>query len=160
MSHIDVTHRQRDTRAYPSALTFLRECIPACIDLSQGIAQLSVVMEAKSNSAFVNMLDALSQIVYKSAAVNRALGKIDPTSGCSAFVNVLISRLGHHNARVRRLLLAVLTSIYEKHHQPKQLVKLHRLEPLLQTIQEHDHGVLVRQVASELYASFQSHDIL
>ena len=73
----------------------------------QGIAQLSVVMESKNNAAFVNMLDYLAQIVYKSSTVNRALGKIDVSLGHSPFVQMLVSRLSHPNALVRRLLLNV-----------------------------------------------------
>jgi len=126
----------------------------------QGIAQLAVVMEVRSNAAFANMLSALSQIVYKSSAVNRALGKIDPSHNQSPFVASLIARLSHPNALVRRLLLNVLTSIYEKHQAPKQLVKLHSLAPLLEAIQSQDRGVLVQQVARELYQSFKTHDVL
>ena len=125
-----------------------------------GVAQLSVVMEARDHAAFVNMLDALSKIVYTSAPTNRALGKIDPSLGHSPFVRVLISRLSHPDARVRRLLLSVLTSVYERHQSPKQLVKLHDLAPLLERVQEADPGVLVRKVASELYEAFKTHDIL
>ena len=66
---------------------------------------------ARSNAAFVNMLDALSKIVYASRAVNQALGKIDPQHGGSPFVRVLLERLGHPDARVRLLLLRVLTSL-------------------------------------------------
>ena len=62
--------------------------------------------------------------------------------------------------QVRRLLLTVLTYLYEKHQSPKQLVKLHRLAPLLQNIQATDPGVLVRKVASELFLAFGAHDIL
>ena len=106
------------------------------------------------------MLDALSKIVYTSAPTNRALGKIDPALGHSPFVRVLIARLSHPDARVRRLLLMVLTSLYERHLSPKQLVKLHELAPLLERIQVDDPGVLVKKVASELYESFKTHDIL
>jgi len=64
--------------------------------------------------------------------VNRALGKLDPAlgppfAGGSPFVTSLIGRLGHPNALVRRLLLNVLTSIYQRHSAPKQLVKIHQL---------------------------------
>lgn len=64
--------------------------------------------------------------------MNRALGKLEPSlgpplAGGSPFVTALIGRLGHPNALVRRLLLNVLTSIYERHQQPKQLVMLHQL---------------------------------
>ena len=106
------------------------------------------------------MLDYLAQIVFKSSTVNRALGKIDPSLGHSPFVHVLISRLSHPNALVRRLLLNVLTSIYERHQQPKQLVKLHQLAPLLHSIEASDPGVLVRKVASSLYEAFKTHDLV
>ena len=64
------------------------------------------------------------------------------------------------DARVRRLLLSVLTSLYERHQSPKQLVKLHSLAPLLERIQESDPALLVRKVASELYEAFKTHDLL
>ena len=73
---------------------------------------------------------------------------------------VLISRLSHPDARVRRLLLSVLTSVYERHQSPKQLVKLHALAPLLERVAAHDAGVLVRKVASELYEAFKAHDVI
>jgi len=126
----------------------------------QGIAQLAVVMEVRSNQAFANMLNALSQIVYKSSAVNRALGKIDPTHNSSPFVASLITRLSHPNALVRRLLLNLLTSIYKYHQQPKQLIRVHRLHSLLERIGKEDPGVLVRQVANELHEGFKINDIL
>ena len=100
------------------------------------------------------------QIVYTSAPTNRALGKIDPSLGYSPFVRVLISRLTHPDARVRRLLLMVLTSLYERHQSPKQLVKLHDLAPLLEDVQRNEVGLLVRKVASELYEAFKAHDVL
>lgn len=117
-------------------------------------------MEAKSNISFVNMLEPLKKIIYVSATVNRALGKIDPAHSSSPFVAALIGRLSHPDALVRRLLLDMLTSLYEKHQSPKQLVKLHGLAPLLEQIQDADPGVLVRQLACELYLAFRAHDIL
>ena len=119
---------------------------------AHGVGQLSVVMEARSNVAFVNMLDALSKIVYTST--NRALGKIDPNLGHSCACCSRASR----TARVRPLLLKVLTSLYERHQSPKQLVKLR--SALLEGIQHSDPGVLVKKVASELYEAFKTHDIL
>ena len=62
--------------------------------------------------------------------------------------------------RSRAQLLSVLTSLYEQHHSPKQLVKLHSLAPLLERVQESDPGVLVRKVASELYEAFKAHELL
>lgn len=126
----------------------------------KGTQQLSAVMDAKANSAFVNMLGALSQMVHTSVAVNRALGKIDASRGHSPFVDVLISRLSHPNALVRRHLLSVLTSIYEHHQSPKVLVRVHHLQPLLENIGATDRGVLVRKAASELYEAFKAHDVL
>merc|ERR1711871_1698619 len=127
---------------------------------AHGIEQLAVVIQAKPNAAFVNMLDSLSQIVHKSSSVSRTLGKIDTNLGYSPFVQVLLSRLSHPNARARRLLLSVLTSIYEKHSSPKQLVRLHKLAPVLQEIQATDPGVLIRKVASSLYEALKVNDIL
>jgi hypothetical protein len=126
----------------------------------RGVGQLTAVLDSRSHASFVSMLDALSKMVYTSAPTNRALGKIDPQLGGSPFVRALISRLSHPDARVRLLLLRILTTVYERHHAPKQLVKLHRLVPLLETIQGSDRGVLVRKVASELYEAFKTHDIL
>ena len=106
----------------------------------QGIAQLCVVMEVKHMGTFSNMLNALSQIVYKSTVINRALGKVDPSLSASPFVTALIRRLSSNglerrshplDALVRRLLLTILTEIYRKHQEPKQLVKLHHLSALL-----------------------------
>ena len=125
-----------------------------------GVAQLTGVMAARSNAAFVNMLDALSKIVYASRAVNQALGKIDPQLGGSPFVRVLLERLGHPDARVRLLLLRVLSSVYERHEAPKHLVKLHGLAPLLERVQEADQALLVQKVASDLFEAFKTHDIL
>ena len=143
------------------------------IKTPQGIAQLCVVMEVKHMGTFSNMLNALSQIVYKSTVINRALGKVDPSLSASPFVTSLIRRLsssGLHSglerrshpldALVRRLLLTILTEIYRKHQEPKQLVKLHHLSALLKGIIDQDKAVLVRQVASELFESFKLHDIL
>lgn len=135
----------------------------------QGIAQLCVVMEVKHMGTFSNMLNALSQIVYKSTVINRALGKVDPSLSASPFVTSLIRRLSSNglerrshplDALVRRLLLTILTEIYRKHQEPKQLVKLHHLSALLKGIIDQDKAVLVRQVASELFESFKLHDIL
>jgi hypothetical protein len=135
----------------------------------QGIAQLCVVMEVKHMGTFSNMLNALSQIVYKSTVINRALGKVDPSLSASPFVTALIRRLSSNglerrshplDALVRRLLLTILTEIYRKHQEPKQLVKLHHLSALLKGIIDQDKAVLVRQVASELFESFKLHDIL
>ena len=61
---------------------------------------------------------------------------------------------------VRRMLLEILTSIYEKHASPKQLVEKHRLKPVLANIKEHDPVVIPREIARNLYSSFQIHDIL
>ena len=125
-----------------------------------GVSQLSVVLEARSNSSFVNMLDPLAKIVHASAPVNRSLGKIDPSLGHSPFVVALIARLSHPNALGRRRLLDLLTSLYARHQAPKQLVKLHGLAPLLQGMLADDKAVIVRQVASELYVAFGAHEIL
>ena len=56
--------------------------------------------------------------------------------------------------------LSVLTSLYERHQSPKQLVKLHALAPLLERIQASDPAVLVRKVAANLYDDFKSHEVL
>ena len=151
-------------------LTEDRAHVERFLTTAYGVTQLSALMEGPasegpngpvSNEArFVNILDALSKIVYASPPANRALGKIDPKLGASPFVRALITRLAHPDARVRRLLLGLLTNIYERHQAPKQLVKLHSLAPLLERVQEHDPGVLVREVASQLYEAFKSHDIL
>ena len=144
-------------------LTEDRAHVERYLTTPRGVAQLSVVMEARSHASFVNMLDALSKIVYASPPANRALGRIDPSVGLSPFVKALIARLSprpHPDARVRLLLLRVLTNIYERHQAPKQLVKLHGLVPLLERIKTQDPGVLVIQVASDLYEAFKSHDIL
>lgn len=117
-------------------------------------------MEAKNSAAFVNMLDVLSRIIQMSTSVNRALGKVDPSLGYSPFVRALIGRLEHPNALVRRHLLTSLKSIYTCHQEPKQLVRLHRLAPLLADLEANDKAVLVRKVASELLESFKAHDLL
>ena len=107
------------------------------------------------------MLEPLKKIIYVSAPVNRALGKLDGGGySCSLFVSALIGRLGHPDALVRRLLLDILTCLYEKHPSPKQLVQLHRLAPLLESMQVEDQAVLVRQLASELILAFRAHNIL
>ena len=82
------------------------------------------------------------------------------TTGCSPFVRSLVGRLEHRSAIVRRMLLEILTSIYEKHASPKQLVEKHRLKPVLANIKEHDPVVIPREIARNLYSSFQIHDIL
>ena len=51
-------------------------------------------------------------------------------------------------------------SIYERHLQPKQLVKLHKLAPLMQSMEAIDPGVLVRKVAGSLCEAFKTHDVL
>lgn len=38
---------------------------------ADGVAQLGMVLEARSNSSFVNMLDPLAKIVYASNPVSR-----------------------------------------------------------------------------------------
>ena len=43
------------------------------------------------NDSFVNMLDPLRKIVYNSAPVCRALGKVDSALGVSPFVQVIVS---------------------------------------------------------------------
>ena len=125
-----------------------------------GVAQLQVVIEAKNNASFINMLEPLLKILYNSPPVNRALGRIRPELGVSPFVSALVQRLQHPNALVRRLVLSILTLIYERHQAPKQLVEKHQLEPVLRGIKENDPGVLVQQMASQLHRSFESHDVL
>jgi len=129
------------------------------METSVGVQALQVVMETKNNT-FVDMLDPLHKIVYNSRPVNRALGKVDGTLGVSPFVQALVSRLQHPNALARRLLLAILTSLYEQHQSPKLLVERHRLVPVLREIKDHDPGVLVQQIASQLYKSCDAHVIL
>jgi hypothetical protein len=91
------------------------------------------------------------------------------TAGFFGSESALIRRLSSNglerrshplDALVRRLLLTILTEIYRKHQEPKQLVKLHHLSALLKGIIDQDKAVLVRQVASELFESFKLHDIL
>jgi len=129
------------------------------METPQGIKALQGVMECGNNS-FVNMLEPLRQIVYNSPPVNRALGKLDGTLGISPFVQSLVKRLSHPDALVRRLLLDIMTSLYEQHRSPKLLVERHRLKPVLLNIIEHDPGVLVQNVAGRLFRSFEAHDIL
>ena len=75
-------------------------------------------------------------------------------------MQALVKRLAHPSALVRRLLLAMLESIYKQHQSPKQLVDKHKLVPVIKNIKEHDPGVLVQEIASQLYASFEAHAIL
>jgi hypothetical protein len=130
------------------------------ITTAHGVAQLRAVLAARSSSAFVNILEDLLQIVHKSSSISSALGRIDPVSGISPFIQLLLSRLAHPSARVRRLLLSVLLSIYEKHTAPKQLVKKHMLTPLLHDVMANDSGVLVRKVASRLLAGLLANDVV
>ena len=116
--------------------------------------------DAPSAASFANMLEPLRTIVRTSTPVNKALGQIQPGQGCSPFVRSLVGRLEHRSAIVRRMLLEILTSIYEKHASPKQLVEKHRLKPVLANIKEHDPVVIPREIARNLYSSFQIHDIL
>eukprot|EP00962_Isochrysis_galbana_P047942 scaffold19840_cov124-Isochrysis_galbana.AAC.1 len=120
------------------------------MEAPQGVQALLGVMECGNNS-FVNMLEPLRQIVYNSPPVNRALGKLDGTLGISPFVQSLVKRLSHPDALVRRLLLDIMTSLYEHHRSPKLLVERHRLKPVLSSIIERDPGVLVQNVAGRLY---------
>mmetsp|Transcript_71417 Transcript_71417/g.118681 ORF Transcript_71417/g.118681 Transcript_71417/m.118681 type:complete len:1176 (-) Transcript_71417:366-3893(-) len=131
------------------------------METPQGVQALQVVMETK-NSSFVNMLDPLLRIVHNSIAVNRALGKVDAALGFSPFVQALVSRLRScaEGALVRKLLLAILTSLYEHHQSPKRLVERHNLMPVLRDLKDNDPGVLVQQIASQLYYSCEAHDIL
>ena len=125
-----------------------------------GIQQLQVVMEATNNQSFTNMMSPLDKIIFSSLPVNRALGRIDELAGCSPFIRALVKRLQHPDALVRKFLLTMLTNIYQKHQAPKQLVVLHNLEPLLQDLEQKDPAILVRKLASELYRSITTHDIL
>ena len=59
-----------------------------------------------------------------------------------------------------RRLLDLLKAIYEKHQEPKKLIKLHDLAPLLERMQNHDQGLLVREQARELYEACKIHDLL
>ena len=127
---------------------------------AHGVAQLQAVIDAPSAASFANMLEPLRTIVRTSTPVNKALGQIQPGQGCSPFVRSLVGRLEHRSAIVRRMLLEILTSIYEKHASPKQLVEKHRLKPVLANIKEHDPVVIPREIARNLYSSFQIHDIL
>jgi len=129
------------------------------IEAPQGVQALQVVMEVQ-NDSFANMLDPLRKIVYNSVPVCRALGKVDGALGVSPFVQALVKRLQHPSTLVRRLLLAMLESIYKQHQSPKQLVELHKLVPVVKKIKERDPGVLVQEIASQLYASFEAHAIL
>lgn len=129
------------------------------MEAPQGVQALLGVMECGNNS-FVNMLEPLRQIVYNSPPVNRALGKLDGTLGISPFVQSLVKRLSHPDALVRRLLLDIMTSLYEHHRSPKLLVERHRLKPVLSSIIDRDPGVLVQNVAGRLFRSFEAHDIL
>ena len=117
-------------------------------------------MEATNNQSFTNMMSPLDKIIFTSLPVNRALGRIDEVLGHSPFVRALVKRLQHPDALVRKSLLTMLTNIYTKHQAPKQLVVLHKLEPLLQDLQQKDPAILVRKLASELHGAIATHDIL
>ena len=130
------------------------------IEAPFGLAQLQVVLEARNNTSFTNMLEPLLKILYTSPPINRALGQIKPELGHSPFVSALVRRLQHPNALARRLVLSILTLIYERHQAPKQLVEKHKLEPVLRGIKLSDPGVLVQQMASQLHRSFEAHDVL
>ena len=112
------------------------------------------------NSSFVNMLEPMLKIAYNSSSVNQALGRLDARSGKSPFIVALVSRLEHPNALARRMLLAILTSLYEKHRSPKQLVARHKLVPLVRRLSTRDPGVLVQQIASQLLRAFEAHDLV
>lgn len=100
-------------------------------------------------------------------------------------MRALVARLRHPDALVRKVLLNMLTYIYTKHQympaeiqilhgwnaipmtcsfsrcrSPKQLVELHKLEPVLRALKTDDPSILVRQLASELHNAFATHDIL
>ena len=119
-----------------------------------------VVLEARNNASFINMLEPLHKILYSSPPINRALGRIVPELGHSPFVRALVRRLRHPNALARKRVLSILTLIYERHQAPKQLVEKHELEPVLRAIKLSDPGVLVQQMASQLHRSFEAHDVL
>jgi len=121
---------------------------------------LQVVVETKNNASFVNMIEMLLKILYNSPPVNRALGRIRPELGTSPFVSALVARLQHPNALVRKTTISILRLLYEHHAAPKMLVQKHRLEPVMRAIKDHDPGVLVQQMASQLHRSFESHDVL
>jgi len=126
----------------------------------RGVQQLQVVMEASNNQSFTQMLGPLDKIIFSSLIVNRALGKIDDALGHSPFVNALVTRLQHPDPVVRKTLLNSLTNLYMKHQSPKLLVVNHKLESKLKELQDDDPSILVRKLASELYAAFATHDIL
>ena len=48
-----------------------------------GLEQLQVVLEARNNASFINMLEPLHKILYSSPPINRALGRIVPELGHS-----------------------------------------------------------------------------
>ena len=125
-----------------------------------GVQQLQVVIEARNGASFINMLDPLYKILYNSPPVNRALGRFRPELGYSPFVSALVRRLQHPDAVARKLVLSILTLIYERHKEPKQLVERHQLEPVLRDLKHNDPGVLVQQMASQLHRSFEAHDVL
>jgi len=127
--------------------------VEAILEKPESIRLLVEVLDTQTPATFENLLDSLKKILTASSRVNQALGD-------SKFVPKLVERLTHPTPVIRVQLLRMLTSIYEHHREPKQLVMLHGLMRVVERMIEHDKAVLVKEIAGQLQKAFKANAYL
>ena len=138
--------------------TLLHACavcaqVEAILEKPESIKLLVEVLDTQTPATFENLLDSLKKILHASSRVNQALGD-------SRFVPKLGERRAHPTPVIRVNLLRMLTSIYEHHRNPKQLVMEHNLMRVVERMIEHDKAVLVKEIAGQLQKAFKANDYL